>query len=127
MNFWEITVFIPDLTIKSVLCVPIVTPDDECLAVMEFSRTTEMTPFDESHMRLAIVVSGWIGSAIFQNQQRLALQRQNELNEYLLDLTKCYFADTMLLEKLITEMVVSIWILRSKLLLCVMIFIAFFK
>lgn len=95
-----------DLSAKSVLCVPIVTPDDECLAVIELFRTTEHPPFDERHLRLVIVMSGWIGSAIFQNQQRIALQRQHELNEYLLDLTRCYFADTMLLDKLITEMVV---------------------
>lgn len=48
-----------------------------------------------------------MGAAIHQNQQRLALQKQQELNDYLIELTKCYFADTISLEKLISEIVVT--------------------
>lgn len=93
---------------KGVICVPVLTPDKDCLAVFELYRELDDVPYDDRDLRLVIVMSGWIGSTIYQHQQRITLQKQQELNEYLLDLTKCYFADTMLLDKLITEVVVSI-------------------
>lgn len=97
-----------DETIKSVLCVPVVTPDDDCYAIIELCRDVMQPPFGKEDLKIVIVVTGWMGAAIHQNQQRLALQKQQELNDYLLDLTKCYFADTVVMEKMISEVVVSI-------------------
>lgn len=94
--------------VKSVLCVPIVTTDGTCYAVIELYRSVTEPPFNKDDLKISIVVSGWMGAAIHQNRLRLALQKQQELNDYLLDLTKCYFADNVPLEKLITEIVVSV-------------------
>lgn len=97
---------IVDETVKSVLCVPVVTPDNNCFAVIELYRDTLQEAFKRDDVRIVVVVTGWMGAAIHQNQQRLALQKQQELNDYLIELTKCYFADTISLEKLISEIVV---------------------
>ncbi|XP_072391177.1 cAMP and cAMP-inhibited cGMP 3',5'-cyclic phosphodiesterase 10A-like [Diabrotica undecimpunctata] len=91
--------------VKSVLCVPIVTPDGNCYAVIELYRTIIQHPFNKDDLKICIVVTGWVGAAIHQNHLRLTLQRQQELNDYLLDLTKCYFAETVAIEKMITEIV----------------------
>lgn len=66
-----------------------------------------MQPFQKDDLRVVIAVTGWMGAALHQNQQRLALEKQQQLNDYLLDLTKCYFADTVLMSKMISEIVVS--------------------
>ncbi|XP_030754671.1 cAMP and cAMP-inhibited cGMP 3',5'-cyclic phosphodiesterase 10A-like [Sitophilus oryzae] len=94
-----------DDMIKSVLCVPIVTTDGDCYAIVEMYRSVPEPPFNKEDLKISIVVSGWMGAAIHQNRLRLALQKQQELNDYLLDLIKCYFADNVPLEKLITEIV----------------------
>jgi GAF domain-containing protein len=93
--------------IKSVLCVPVVTPDGECLAVIELYRQVNQGSFSKDDLKITIVVTGWMGAAIHQNQQRVALKKQQELNEYLLDLTKNYFSDTVMMEKMISDVVVS--------------------
>lgn len=95
--------------VKSVLCVPIVTPDGDCYAVIELYRDLTNPPFNKEDLKIAVVVSGWVGAAIHQNHLRIALQRQQELNDYLLDLTKCYFAETVAIENMITEIVVGLF------------------
>lgn len=96
------------MLIKSVLCVPVVTPECDCLAVIELYRDITQQPFQKDDLRVVIAVTGWMGAALHQNQQRLALEKQQQLNDYLLDLTKCYFADTVLMSKMISEIVVGI-------------------
>ncbi|CAG9858267.1 unnamed protein product [Phyllotreta striolata] len=91
--------------VKSVLCVPIVTPDAECYAVIELFKNVGFTPFNKDDLKISIVLAGWVGASIHQNQVRITLQRQQELNDYLLDLTKCYFAETVPIETMITEIV----------------------
>lgn len=93
--------------IRSVLCVPVVTPDGDCLAIIELFRLADQGTFSKDDLKITIVVTGWMGAAIHQNQQRVALKRQQELNEYLLDLTKNYFSDTVMMEKMISDVVVS--------------------
>ena len=89
------------------LCVPVVTPDGDCLAVIELFTLMNQGNFSKDDLKITIVVTGWMGAAIHQNQQRVALKKQQELNEYLLDLTKHYFSDTVQMEKMISDVVVS--------------------
>ena len=89
------------------LCVPVVTPDGDCLAVIELFTLMNQGNFSKDDLKITIVVTGWMGAAIHQNQQRVALKKQQELNEYLLDLTKNYFSDTVQMEKMISDVVVS--------------------
>lgn len=103
------TVISGELIIKSVFCVAVVTPDGDCFAVIELLRQVYDTSFVFDDVKITIMVTGWMGAAIYQNQQRLALKRQQELNDYLLNLTKFYFGDNVLMEKMITEIVVSIF------------------
>ncbi|KAJ8934359.1 hypothetical protein NQ314_013400 [Rhamnusium bicolor] len=79
--------------------------DGDCYAVIELYRDVTQAPFNKEDLKICIVITGWMGAAIHQNVQRLTLQKQQELNDYLLDLTKCYFAETVAIEKMITEIV----------------------
>lgn len=109
MYFYHVYVYvILDETVKSILCAPIVTPQQECIAVIELCRDVTSPPFSKENLKIVVVVTGWMGAAIHQNQERLALQKQQELNDYLLDLTKCYFAEVVALDHMINEVVVSI-------------------
>lgn len=93
---------------KAVLCVPIVAPDThECIAVLELSKNEGEPSFTKDDLKIVVVVTGWMGAAIQQNQQRLELEKQKELNDYLISLTKCYFAYSVDLEKMISEIIVS--------------------
>lgn len=96
-----------DETVKSVLCVPVLMPNEECFAVIELYRDTFQPSFQEKDMTIVSVVCSWVGAAIHQNQQRLALQKEKELNDYLIEICKCYFSDTISLDKLLTEIMVS--------------------
>ncbi|KAL1488021.1 hypothetical protein ABEB36_015395 [Hypothenemus hampei] len=94
-----------DDMVKSVLCIPIVTTDGDCYAIMEMYRCIPERSFNRDDLKISIMVAGWMGAAIHQNRLRLALQKQQELNDYLLDLIECYFAENVSLETLITEIV----------------------
>ena len=61
----------------------------------------------QTDLQVVGAVSGWMGAAMHQNEQRLALQKQHDLNEQLLQLTTKYFADVVATEKIISEIVVS--------------------
>lgn len=89
------------------MCVPVVTPGNECYAVLELYRDVLQPPFQKDDLKIVVVVAGWMGASIYMNQQRVIMQRQQQLNECLIELTKCYFADTVLFEKMIAEVVVS--------------------
>ncbi|KAJ8978479.1 hypothetical protein NQ317_018732 [Molorchus minor] len=94
-----------DEMIKSVLCVPVIEPDGECYAIIELYREFTQFPFNKDDLKISIVVTGWAGAAIHQNSLRISLQKQQELNDYLLGLTQCYFAETVGIEKIFTEIV----------------------
>lgn len=94
-----------DETIKSVLCVPIVSPDDNCIAVIELYRDVTQPVFGRDDLKIAVVVTGWMGAAIHQNQQRVELQKQTELHYYMMNIVKCYFCGEASQEDVITEIV----------------------
>ncbi|GJQ85802.1 hypothetical protein Trydic_g20359 [Trypoxylus dichotomus] len=94
-----------DPTVKSVMCVPVVTPGNECYAVLELYRDVLQPVFQKNDLKIVVVVAGWMGASIYMNQQRVLMQRQQQLNECLIELTKCYFADTILFDKMIAEVV----------------------
>lgn len=98
---------VTEITVKSVLCVPVVTHENECLAVFELYRNIDMPVYTDIDLQMLVVLTGWVGSALYQNQRRINLQRQHELNDYILAMTNCYFANTMLLDNLISEITVS--------------------
>ncbi|RZC35129.1 cAMP and cAMP-inhibited cGMP 3',5'-cyclic phosphodiesterase 10A [Asbolus verrucosus] len=104
-TFQSIVTSISGDAIKSVLCVPVVTPDGDCIAIIELYKQTNGGRFSKDDLKITIVVTGWMGAAIHQNQQRLALKKQQELNDYLLDLTRNYFSDTVVMEKMISDVV----------------------
>ncbi|KAI4460298.1 cyclic nucleotide phosphodiesterase [Holotrichia oblita] len=94
-----------DPTVKSVMCVPVVTPGNECYAVLELYRDVLQPAFQKDDLKIVVVVAGWMGASIYMNQQRVHMEREQQLNECLIELTKCYFADTIIFEKMIAEVV----------------------
>ncbi|KAL3277038.1 hypothetical protein HHI36_012400 [Cryptolaemus montrouzieri] len=89
---------------QSVLCVPVVTPDGDCFAVYELMRT-EIQPFTKDDLKITIVVTGWMGAAIHQNLQRVAMKKQETLHDHLLLVTKCFFQKGIETRKMVTDLV----------------------
>ncbi|KAJ9591947.1 hypothetical protein L9F63_001549, partial [Diploptera punctata] len=57
-------------------------------------------------LQIVIAVTGWMGAAIHQNQQRVVLMKQQDINEYLLELTRNYFADIVMMDRIVSEIMV---------------------
>ncbi|XP_044756182.1 cAMP and cAMP-inhibited cGMP 3',5'-cyclic phosphodiesterase 10A-like [Coccinella septempunctata] len=94
-----------DQLTKSVLCVPVVTPDGDVYAVIELFRDTSQDQFEDKDMKIATLITGWMGAAIYQNLQRVAVHKKQELNDYLLSLTKVFLEEFVPTDKMVSEMV----------------------
>nr|CAD7461433.1 unnamed protein product [Timema tahoe] len=90
-------------TVKAVMCVPVVTPEEDCIAVIELFKEVDEGPYKKTDLQIVVATTGWMGAAINQHQQKVALQKQQELNDYLLGLCKHYFADHLVVDKIISE------------------------
>ncbi|XP_049824772.1 cAMP and cAMP-inhibited cGMP 3',5'-cyclic phosphodiesterase 10A isoform X2 [Aethina tumida] len=88
---------------KSVLAVPVLTPEGDCFGVLEMYRDVFSTAYEIKDLSIAIVVCGWMGAAIHQNRERVALHKQKRINDCLLDLIKCFFTSDLPLAKMIGE------------------------
>ncbi|KAK9875164.1 hypothetical protein WA026_005955 [Henosepilachna vigintioctopunctata] len=102
-----------DKLTKSVLCVPVVTPDGECYAVIELFRDISQEPFAHKDLRIATLVTDWMGAAVHQNLERVAVHKKQELNDYLLELTKVFLEEFVPVDKMIAEMVKFVKIILS--------------
>ncbi|XP_026469929.1 cAMP and cAMP-inhibited cGMP 3',5'-cyclic phosphodiesterase 10A-like [Ctenocephalides felis] len=91
-------------TVKAVLCVPILTQEDECFAIVELYKESEEV-YDDRDLQVVMGITGWMGAAIQQNQMRLILRKQQQLNDYLLEFTSKYFGDNVQIEQMISEIV----------------------
>lgn len=90
------------------MCVPVISPEtQDCISVLELVKHGDLPQFNKDDLKIVVVVTGWMGAAIYQNQQRIELEKQKELNDYLISLTKCYFAYSVDLEKMVSEIIVS--------------------
>lgn len=94
-----------DAMVKSVLCVPVVTPANECYAVIELFRDIMQRIFRSTDLEIAVAVASWMGAAIHMNQERLKVGNRQQLNDCLVELTKCFFSDIRLFDKMIMEIV----------------------
>nr|CAD7201405.1 unnamed protein product [Timema douglasi] len=90
-------------TVKAIMCVPVVTPEEDCIAVIELFKEVDEGPYKKTDLQIVVATTGWMGAAINQHQQKIALQKQQELNDYLLGLCKHYFADHLVVDKIISE------------------------
>ncbi|XP_044757857.1 cAMP and cAMP-inhibited cGMP 3',5'-cyclic phosphodiesterase 10A-like [Coccinella septempunctata] len=94
-----------NLIAESVLCVPVVTLDGDCLAVFECIRSQYDEPFGKAELKTVIVLSGWMGAAIHQNMQSVAMRKQEVLHNQLLNITKSYYEATITTTKMLTNLV----------------------
>ncbi|KAK9688186.1 3prime5prime-cyclic nucleotide phosphodiesterase [Popillia japonica] len=76
-----------------------------CFAILEIARTSMQPNFKKYEYHMVLSVCEWIGTAICTNQHRIMLNCERKLNNYLMEYSKCYFADNHLFEKLIIELV----------------------
>lgn len=92
-------------TVKAVICVPVITPDRQCYAVLELFKDMLEPNFNRSDFAMTKSMASWIGAAIYMNARKVVMTSQMKLNDCLVELTKCFFADTHIFEKMITELV----------------------
>ncbi|CAH0549249.1 unnamed protein product [Brassicogethes aeneus] len=122
-----------DGLVKSVLAVPILTPEGDCFGVIEMHKDIFSDNYNHEDLKISILVASWMGTAIHQNRERVALQKQKKINECLLgdflgpnispqirfycvpkssqtkklssftDLIKCFFTSDLPLAKMIGE------------------------
>lgn len=74
--------------------------------MIELFRDVLQPKFNRDELKIVVVVAGGMGASIHQNQQRMTMHRQHQLNDCLIELTKCYFAESVKFEKMIGEIVV---------------------
>lgn len=103
-----------DEVAQSVLCVPVVTPDGDCFAVFELVKSEYDEPFNMDDLKIVVVLTGWMGAAIHQNLQRIAMKKQEILHDHLLDITKSYYNGSTTTCKMLTDLIVSLYISISK-------------
>lgn len=94
-----------DLMIKSVLAVPVLTPESTCYAVLEMFRDVLQDDFKKSDLSICVAVANWMGTAVYMNEQKIILTNRQQLNSCLLELTKCFLTDIRLFDKMIMEIV----------------------
>ncbi|KAI4456409.1 cyclic nucleotide phosphodiesterase [Holotrichia oblita] len=94
-----------DLMIKSVLAVPVLTPENTCYAVLEIFRDVLQDDFKLSDLNISVMVANWMGTAVYMNEQKIILTNRQQLNSCLLELTKCFLTDMGLFDKMIMEIV----------------------
>nr|AGC92726.1 phosphodiesterase 10a-like protein [Heliconius erato] len=88
---------------KVVLCMPIIKPDGDCYAVLEFYRTN-VEPYDNNILYTVVSVACWAGAAVHQAQARVTLQRTAHLNNELRALLQNYFCDLASIDTMLTDM-----------------------
>ncbi|XP_075210134.1 cAMP and cAMP-inhibited cGMP 3',5'-cyclic phosphodiesterase 10A-like [Lycorma delicatula] len=86
---WQITC----PAVKHIICAPITTPDNEVIAIFEFHKHENKGDYEKSDVQLAVSMTSWVGSGIYQNQLRLGLRRQQNLNNTLLHYINDYFSE----------------------------------
>lgn len=100
------TSILSDDNAEYILSVPVVTPDGECYAVFELIKEDDKEPFNKDDLKVSIVVTGWMGAAIHQNLQRIAMLKQEELHDYLLKVTSSFFNKKSDCNKMVTDFMV---------------------
>ncbi|GJQ80089.1 hypothetical protein Trydic_g19372 [Trypoxylus dichotomus] len=94
-----------DAIVKSVMCVPVVTPINTCYAVIEMFREILQERFQRAELNIAVTVANWIGAAVYMNEQKIKMSNTDQLNDCLAELIKCYFTDIRLFDKMLEELV----------------------
>ncbi|XP_039289174.1 cAMP and cAMP-inhibited cGMP 3',5'-cyclic phosphodiesterase 10A isoform X2 [Nilaparvata lugens] len=82
-----------DIPVKAVICAPILTTEDEVSYIIELYRKVDAPNYTKNDAQLVVTMTAWMGAAIFQNQLRLHILRQQKLNSRLLEFINTYFGD----------------------------------
>ncbi|CAH0549604.1 unnamed protein product [Brassicogethes aeneus] len=88
-QFWSFGYKVNDP--KAILCVPVITPEEQCVAVFDLYRTSEQPSYGEKELKISLVLAGWIGAAIQQNRDRIMLQEQKKINNMVLELMNKFY------------------------------------
>uniref|UniRef100_A0A8D9F568 cAMP and cAMP-inhibited cGMP 3',5'-cyclic phosphodiesterase 10A n=1 Tax=Cacopsylla melanoneura TaxID=428564 RepID=A0A8D9F568_9HEMI len=65
-----------DLELKAVLCSPILSPDQELLGVIEFTKKIDKGSYSTNEFDLILMVSAWFGNIIYQREERVLKANQ---------------------------------------------------
>ncbi|KAK6640796.1 hypothetical protein RUM44_012493 [Polyplax serrata] len=92
--------------IKSVLCLPILnTVEGKCIAVVELFRDVTQESYSSLDLQTCTTMTGWMGAAIYQNNERLFLLKKSELSNYLISLTEYFFTGEITFDKFVSDIV----------------------
>lgn len=58
-------------------------------------------------LQTCTTMTGWMGAAIYQNNERLFLLKKSELSNYLISLTEYFFTGEITFDKFVSDIVVS--------------------
>ncbi|XP_038664678.1 cAMP and cAMP-inhibited cGMP 3',5'-cyclic phosphodiesterase 10A isoform X3 [Scyliorhinus canicula] len=93
--------------IQSVLCLPIVTTNNDLIGVLELHRQRGRNPFDSEQQQIATANLAWALVAIHQVQISRGLARQSEMNDFLLDVSKTYFDNILAIDSLLEHIMIN--------------------
>ncbi|KAJ8297983.1 hypothetical protein KUTeg_024514 [Tegillarca granosa] len=76
-----------------VLCLPVILPTDDFIAVVEIVKNELKHPFNTSELKLINTCLGWMAACIHENGLRRIMSAQETLNDFLLESTKHMFIE----------------------------------
>ncbi|XP_072178448.1 cAMP and cAMP-inhibited cGMP 3',5'-cyclic phosphodiesterase 10A-like [Diadema setosum] len=85
---------------QSVLCLPLIQPNGNIVAVLELSRQVGNSPFTTSDMQIAATYFTWVGIALDKVQVCNGLMKQREFNDFLLQVSRVIFDDIAAIDAL---------------------------
>lgn len=78
---------------KYILCIPVILPTEEMMAVMEFSRTKDGARFTEVELHVANAYISWMSASLHEIEIVKGCTKIRTYNEFLLDTAKSMFEE----------------------------------
>ncbi|KAK2184282.1 hypothetical protein NP493_274g03029 [Ridgeia piscesae] len=70
---------------------------------MEFTRGLQQTPFSEIELQTATCMLAWVSLATFEVKTNVMLKKQNDLNDFLLEVSKAFFDEVGMMSSLLEK------------------------
>ncbi|KAK6170774.1 hypothetical protein SNE40_019084 [Patella caerulea] len=91
----------PGNEIYTVICIPLVLPQGDLIAIGEIYRDGFKDPFNENDFQIANAMLTWNLCSLHLSQMNKCLETQQEMNDFLLDTTKILFDDVISIDTLL--------------------------
>ncbi|KAI0227063.1 cAMP and cAMP-inhibited cGMP 3',5'-cyclic phosphodiesterase 10A [Lamellibrachia satsuma] len=88
---------------SSVICLPVVQTSGDLICVMEFTRGLQQNPFSEMEFQMATCILSWVSIATSEVKASRMLKKQNDLNDFLLEVSKAFFDESSMMHSLLEK------------------------